>query len=443
MSKSNTHHLQRFAPLVGLSCLFSCLPFAQAATDCTQVTQIPQSECEALVDFYVSTNGSNWRNHTGWNETDAPCDWFGVSCSDGHVIRLSISGNQLSGSIPESLGNLSYLQFLILGYNQLSGSIPDSLGNLSSLQSLYLYNNQLSGAIPESLGNLSHLQFLNLIHNQLSDSIPESLGNLSSLQSLSLYNNQLSGSIPESLGNLSYLQFLILGDNQLSGSIPESLGNLSYLQFLNMHNNELCGDIPLSLINLNMVFSIWDNNYLTASDPDLIEWLNSKSLRWENTQTVGPEYCRANLVRLDSFMATPHSKNVTLDWTTGTETEKGNAGFFLWRAAVDDNGGYTKIIALEELNSHQMDCVEGKLTAVNEPIQQITAIGNSREGACYFFKDNSINEEGTYYYVLEEVEMNGKRTFHCNDMDAVTIDQGPAIDLTVAKRFCQQATSQE
>ncbi len=137
---SNTHPFQRFAPIVGLSCLFGCLPFAQAATDCTAVAQIPQSECEALVDFYVSTNGSNWKNHTGWNETDAPCDWFGVSCSGGHVINLYLYNKKLSGSIPESLGNLSNLRSLDLHSNQLNGSIPESLGNLSHLQSLYLYS---------------------------------------------------------------------------------------------------------------------------------------------------------------------------------------------------------------------------------------------------------------------------------------------------------------
>jgi hypothetical protein len=388
---SKTHNDQRFAPIVGLSCLFSCLPFAQAATDCTAVTQIPQSECEALVDLYNSTDGSNWKNHTGWNETDAPCDWFGVSCSGGYVIRLSLQNKQLHGSILESLGNLS------------------------NLQRLYLQNNQLSGSIPESLGSLSNLQIL------------------------SLSSNQLSGSIPELLGNLSNLQRLYLQNNELSGSIPTSLGNLSNLQVLHLYNNELCGDIPPSLMNLSNIssFSI-NNNHLTASDPALIEWLNSKEPGWESTQTVSPEYCRANLVKLDSFIATPHSKNVTLDWTTGTE--KDNAGFFLWRGAVDDNGGQTKITALEALNSHQMECVEGKLIAVDEPSQLITAIGNSREGACYSFEDTSINKDGTYYYVLEDVDTSGKRTVHCKDMDAVTIGKGSAIDLKSAKRFCRQTT---
>ncbi len=101
---SKTHHLQRFAPLIGLGCALSYLPFAQAATDCTAVTQIPQSECEALVDLYNSTDGSNWKNHTGWNETNAPCNWDHVSCSGRHVTNLSLYNNQLSGSIPRRWG---------------------------------------------------------------------------------------------------------------------------------------------------------------------------------------------------------------------------------------------------------------------------------------------------------------------------------------------------
>jgi hypothetical protein len=72
--------------------------------------------------------------------------------------------------------------------------------------------------------------------------------------------------------------------------------------------------------------------------------------------------------------------------------------------------------------------------------QFIIAIGNSKEGACYSFKDTSLNRSGTYYYVLEEVDNRSQRTFHCNEMDAVTIGQSSAIDLTAAKRFCRQTT---
>ena len=43
---------------------------------------------------------------------------------------------------------------LDLGYNQLTGSIPPEIGNLTNLESLHLNNNQLTGMIPESICNL-------------------------------------------------------------------------------------------------------------------------------------------------------------------------------------------------------------------------------------------------------------------------------------------------
>ena len=33
---------------------------------CNQVTEIPQLECEALVELYDSTNGTSWTNNTNW-----------------------------------------------------------------------------------------------------------------------------------------------------------------------------------------------------------------------------------------------------------------------------------------------------------------------------------------------------------------------------------------
>ena len=44
--------------------------------------------------------------------------------------------------------------FFLVNNNNLSGHIPESLGDLPELSTLYLYNNQLSGEIPESICNL-------------------------------------------------------------------------------------------------------------------------------------------------------------------------------------------------------------------------------------------------------------------------------------------------
>lgn len=42
--------------------------------DCSTVTQVPQSECEALVALYDSTDGANWYDSDGWLQTDTPCN---------------------------------------------------------------------------------------------------------------------------------------------------------------------------------------------------------------------------------------------------------------------------------------------------------------------------------------------------------------------------------
>ncbi|MEN8221332.1 MAG: hypothetical protein ABFS56_34295 [Pseudomonadota bacterium] len=48
-------------------------PLAQTATNCGAVTEIPSTECEALVALYNSTNGDGWRNNYGWLKTNTPC----------------------------------------------------------------------------------------------------------------------------------------------------------------------------------------------------------------------------------------------------------------------------------------------------------------------------------------------------------------------------------
>ena len=123
--------------------LFMLIPVAQAATDCSVVTEIPVTECEALVDLYHSTDGENWRSNLGWNTDNTPCSWRGVTCSAGNVTKLNLHYNLLSGNIPESLGNLNNLIDLRLTSNQLTGYIPTSFENLHNLHVLWLSGNRV------------------------------------------------------------------------------------------------------------------------------------------------------------------------------------------------------------------------------------------------------------------------------------------------------------
>ncbi len=111
---------------------------APADFSCANVTEILQDACEALVALYNSTNGPGWTNHTNWLVTNTPGDWYGLTIALGHVQVLNLANNNLTGSIPPELGNLSSLNVLHLDNNLLNGSLPSELGNLNNLQWLYL-----------------------------------------------------------------------------------------------------------------------------------------------------------------------------------------------------------------------------------------------------------------------------------------------------------------
>jgi len=220
--------------------LLLCTVNVQAATDCAVQTEIPQAECEDLITLYDSTGGANWRDNAGWKQTNTPCSWDGITCSEGNITRIDLPRNELAGNIPNFTA-LTNLITLDLNSNQLTGSIPN-FSALTNLQYLWLYNNQLT-SIPD-LSALTNLQELILHDNQLAGSIPN-LSTLTNLQRLYLKRNQLTGSIPTELGNLTNLQSLSLENNQLIGSIPD-FSALTNLQYLWLDNNQLCTDATIN-----------------------------------------------------------------------------------------------------------------------------------------------------------------------------------------------------
>jgi Leucine-rich repeat (LRR) protein len=286
------------------------------------------SERTALIALYNSTNGDSWTNNSGWKTGSLDADgfanagseegWYGLTVTNGHVTRLDLSNNNLTGSIPPEIGFLTNLTWLELFDNQLSGSIPTSIGNLTSLLDLGLYNNQLSGSIPAEIGNITWLKYLGLYNNQLSGSIPAEIGNLSVLEGLILFENQLTGDIPAEIWNLVNLAVLNLGDNHLTGIIPAEIRNLISIQYLGLYNNRLSGSIPeeigdvgkfaggvgflnldlqgnqlfgaipTSIVKLNSISLNISYNMLWCPDENVLSYINEKQPNWEQSQTLPP-----------------------------------------------------------------------------------------------------------------------------------------------------------
>jgi hypothetical protein len=71
---------------------------------CDRITDIPNSECKALVDFYYSTNGDGWvKGFSGDIVANKPrltgslaCDWYGLDCQLSHISQLALTTNNLS-----------------------------------------------------------------------------------------------------------------------------------------------------------------------------------------------------------------------------------------------------------------------------------------------------------------------------------------------------------
>ncbi|KAF8766047.1 hypothetical protein HU200_007892 [Digitaria exilis] len=93
---------------------------------------------------------------------------------NGSMIFLDLSYNSLTGTIPASLGNMSYLKVLNLGHNDLTGAIPDAFTGLKMIGSLDLSHNHLTGGIPQGFGLLNFLDDFDVSNNNLTGEIPTS-----------------------------------------------------------------------------------------------------------------------------------------------------------------------------------------------------------------------------------------------------------------------------
>ncbi|MCE7058649.1 T9SS type A sorting domain-containing protein [Dyadobacter sp. CY343] len=248
----------------------------------------------ALIAFYNAADGQSWfseRPHDNptWQVPgqpgDNPCSWNGVTCEGNRVVGLALSGEDVSGTIPKEIGNLTALKSLILpggGFFQfqrptLYGSLPLEFANLVNLETLDLSANffdeenshvlfslpklkslsfSASWQIPAAIGNLSNLETLvidnggtiNPVENL--GAFPVEISNLTKLTSLRIHNTRFRSGIPTEIGNLINLKSLYMSAAVQVGSIPASIGNLAELTSLYYSEMPNSGPVPSEIGNL-------------------------------------------------------------------------------------------------------------------------------------------------------------------------------------------------
>lgn len=130
----------------------------------------------------------------------------------------------------------------------------------------------------------------------------------------------------------------------------------------------------------NQYAGTWDMYRPPSADPRVGKLLAKHVL---DEFTCNP---KQTLINLAELYATAGNKKVTVLWTT--EAEINTAGFNVYRAETPD-GLYTKINA-----------------------SLIAAQGSPTQGAAYRFVDSGVQNRKTYYYKLEDIDLQGTGTLH-------------------------------
>jgi Leucine-rich repeat (LRR) protein len=204
-----------------------------------------QRDSSALAELYLRANGGSWNRQAGWLVANAPItSWAGVKVENERVIGLNLSGNNLEGSIPAVLEQLSELQDLDLSFNALTGTVPPFLTMFPKLRTLKLNNNTLNGLFPRVFQTSATLQVLHLQTNNLTGTVTAAVCQLVNLQDLQMQNNSLEGVLPACLGEMRSLVVLNMSRNRFVGTIPAALGELQNLQELSLAENQLTGSLP-------------------------------------------------------------------------------------------------------------------------------------------------------------------------------------------------------
>ncbi|RWR91753.1 putative inactive leucine-rich repeat receptor-like protein kinase [Cinnamomum micranthum f. kanehirae] len=282
----------------------------------------------------------SWNNMTGevnrFLESLTRCSASNLKKHESSVFmrELDLSYNNFSGTIPESLGQLTELVHLRMSHNSLEGTISEAhFANLTRLETLYMSENsfvfnvghhwippfqlkyvglrscqigpqfptwlqfmrkdrleidfsqsQISGFMPDWFWNLSsQISYVDISQNLIYGKIPSSL-NFVPWAKIDFSSNLFEGSLPQ---NVSDAYILDLSNNFFSGPIKMSIMSV---QYLSLSNNSLSDSIPSSICSIR-ILSVLDlsKNNLTGQIPSCFNsWPFVLDLSYNNLNGVIP-----------------------------------------------------------------------------------------------------------------------------------------------------------
>ena len=100
--------------LLGLGLLLTSLRNHAQALPASEGIIADSTELRVLRQFYQATGGPQWKTQNNWLQGTTLAEaatWYGVYTGGGDVTGLSLSYNNLQGTLPVSLGQLRQLSY--------------------------------------------------------------------------------------------------------------------------------------------------------------------------------------------------------------------------------------------------------------------------------------------------------------------------------------------
>ncbi|KAD6794978.1 hypothetical protein E3N88_05874 [Mikania micrantha] len=178
---------------------------------------------------------------------------------------LNLSNNRFSVNLPTNIANFGSLVKLDLSFNNFTGSLPDSFSSLASLQVLNLNRNRFDSVIPLGMTSCHSLTYVDLSMNSFNGSLPKGFGTaFPKLKRLNLAANLISGRGFD-VSKMVSLNYLNVSKNLFKGSVVEIFQGS--LEMIDLSSNHFEGHI--SQVNFNISFDWSQLIHLDLSDNEI------------------------------------------------------------------------------------------------------------------------------------------------------------------------------
>eukprot|EP01084_Bolivina_argentea_P040995 75640_1 len=186
-------------------------------------------------DLYTHLNGNNWLcqlNITQLNNTNKhisdQCGFNFTNSTIQTIQKIELSDDEnINGTLPSSISNLTNLISLHLENVAIYGSIPNTICNLVHLEVFHIYDTYLEGEIPDcmitNLSNLSTFYLSVMPRLHLNDTGAQLGCYWNNLKTFNLVYINYTGIIPNCIST-QYLRWFQLSDLPgLHGTLPSSI----------------------------------------------------------------------------------------------------------------------------------------------------------------------------------------------------------------------------